>query len=359
MLAMPLHLSLCFKLSSLFLTVILCPGFSSADAGGVTKSEFIYETAPFPSCHASTIVESDGKLVAAWFGGTREKHRDVCIWLARRGEAAWSPPEKVADGIQPDGKYHPCWNPVLFQPRGKAPLLLFYKVGPSPDDWWGMMKTSPDHGKTWSEARRLPDGILGPIKNKPVQLANGRILCGSSTEDKGWRVHFEWTDDLGKSWKRCAAINEGKTDGAIQPALLQGKGLVALCRSDDGGEILATQAADATGESWSGLSPLALPNPNSGIDAVTLRDGRHLLIYNHTAKARTPLNLAVSKDAVHWEAALVLESEPGEYSYPAIIQSADGLVHITYTWQRKRIRHVVVDPKKLVTKPIENGRWPE
>ena len=89
------------------------------------------------------------------------------------------------------------------------------------------------------------------------------------------------------------------------------------------------------------LTPL--PNPSAGTDAVTLRDGRHLLVYNHTAEGRTPLNVAVSKDGRTWEPALTLEQEPGEYSYPAIIQTADGRVHITYTWKRQRIKHVVLD----------------
>ena len=80
---------------------------------------------------------------------------------------------------------------------------------------------------------------------------------------------------------------------------------------------------------------------------MTLADGRFLLVYNHTPKGRTPLNVALSKDGIDWKPALVLENEPGEFSYPAVIQARDGLVHITYTWQRQRIRHVVVDPAKL------------
>jgi hypothetical protein len=113
---------------------------------------------------------------------------------------------------------------------------------------------------------------------------------------------------------------------------------------------------DESGE----ISLTELPNPNSGTDAVTLKDGRHLLIYNHTAKGRSPLNLAVSKDGKVWEAALVLEDEPKkEFSYPAIIQTSDGLVRITYTWKRQKAKHVVIDPAKLVLKPIVNGQWPK
>ncbi len=102
----------------------------------------------------------------------------------------------------------------------------------------------------------------------------------------------------------------------------------------------------------------ALPNPNSGTDAVTLKDGRHLLVYNHTAKGRSPLNLAVSREGAAWEAALILESTVGEYSYPAIIQTSDGLVHITYTWKRQKVKHVVVDPSFWEAQPMKDGEWP-
>jgi predicted neuraminidase len=316
---------------------------------GVVSSEFIYETAPFPECHASTLAETSGRtLLAAWFGGTEEGNADVGIWTAERTAAGWSKPVEVANGIQADGKRHPCWNPVLFQmPDG--PLVLFYKVGPSPSTWWGMRIESTDGGKSWSKPQRLPADIAGPIKNKPVLLEDGTLLCGSSTEDHGWRVHMEFTQDAGKTWKRTDVLCDGKTVQAIQPTILRHSGdkLQILCRARSGGRVLSARSEDS-GKSWSPLEPIAdLPNPNSGIDAVTLADGRHLLVYNHTPRGRSPLNVAVSKDGKAWQAAAVLEGEPGEYSYPAVIQADDGKVHVTYTWKRKKVRHVVIDPEKL------------
>ncbi len=325
---------------------------------GFAKSEFIYDTASFPSCHATTIAEpTGGGLVAAWFGGTREGNPDVGIWVSRLVNEKWSAPTEVANGVQTDGTRFPCWNPVLFQPKGGA-LMLFYKVGPSPSKWWGMVRSSRDGGATWSDATRLPDGILGPIKNKPVQLANGDILSPTSTEHEGWRVHFERSSDGGATWTKTDAVNDGKAIGAIQPGVLfpGGEKLLALGRTRQA-KIFRIESDDL-GKSWGAMSLTDLPNPNSGIDAVTLRDGRHLLVYNHTAKGRTPLNLAVSRDGAKWDAALVLESEPGEYSYPAIIQTADGLVHISYTWKRQRVRHCVIDPGQLSLRPIEGGVWP-
>jgi len=140
-----------------------------------------------------------------WFGGTREKNPDVGIWISRHDRKGWSGVIEVASGLQENGERFPCWNPVLFQPR-HAPLLLFYKVGPSPSQWWGMLTTSTDRGRTWSKPRRLPDGILGPIRSKPVQLKDGTLLCPSSTEHAGWQVHMETSNDLGKTAWRTSPI---------------------------------------------------------------------------------------------------------------------------------------------------------
>jgi hypothetical protein len=220
------------------------------------------------------------------------------------------------------------------------------------------MMASEDGGKSWSKPQRLPDGILGPIKNKPIQLPSGELLCGSSTEDAGWRVHFELSPDLGKTWRKIGPVNDGKAFGAIQPTLLtHGSRTQALCRSRQG-RIVQVWSADA-GKTWGEMAATELPNPNAGIDGVTLADGRHLLVYNHTPRGRSPLNVALSPDGKAWQAAVVLESEPGEYSYPAVIQSADGLVHITYTWRRQRVKHVILDPAKLALRAMPGGQWPK
>jgi predicted neuraminidase len=314
--------------------------------------EFVFESAPFASAHASTIIETREGVVAAWFGGTREGADDVGIWLSRRIGGKWTPPVEVATGTQPDGTRFPTWNPVLFELR-KGELALFYKVGPNPRAWWGMMRTSRDEGRTWSEARRLPEGILGPIKNKPVRLADGTIISPSSTETPDspsiWRVHFERSRDDGATWSvsRPPASADGTPIDAIQPSILtHGDGRLQAVGRTRAGRMFETWSSDR-GETWTPLTLTELPNPSAGTDAVTLKDGRHLLVYNHTPKGRTPLNLAVTRDGRTWEIAHVLESEPGEYSYPAIIQTTDGLVHVTYTWRRQRIKHVVIDPARL------------
>lgn len=339
---------------------------------GLVSREFIYEFAPFPECHASTIAETPMGLVVAWFGGTEEKHPDVGIWISTLRNGHWQEPREVASGVQytrPDGSAHrhPTWNPVLWQvPNG--PLMLFWKCGPDPASWWGMLAISNDHGETWGPPLRLPEQIDGPVRNKPILLPDGTLLCGSSTENAGWRVHFERTRDLGRTWERVGPIHDGRTFGAIQPTLLTRPdgSIIALCRNQNGnGAILSTSSTDG-GKTWSDLKPTTLPNPNSGIDAVTLKNGHHVLIYNHTRRGegtprgREMLNLAVSDDAENWQAGLVLENQPrAEFSYPAVIQTTDGMVHITWTWKRQRIVHAVVDPQKLRPRPFTSNSWPE
>jgi predicted neuraminidase len=332
---------------------------------GYVRSGFIYETAPFPECHASTIEQAaDQSLVAAWFGGTRERHPDVGIWVARWEDEQWTKPVEVATGLQADGSRYPTWNPVLFQaPAG--PLTLFFKTGPSPSTWWGERMISHDHGRTWTDRERLPEGILGPVRNKPILLGN-LLLCGSSTEHDGWVVHMEATRDLGRSWEKTGPLNAPHEFGAIQPTVLKWdeRRVQLLHRSQQ--SVVTENWMEDDWQSWSPMQATSIPNPNSGIDGLVLRDGRGLLVYNHVGKEpnrwggrRSPLNVAVSADGREWKAALVLEDDNGEYSYPAVIQSDDGRVHITYTWKRQRIRHVIVDPASLSPVPMESGAWPE
>ena len=355
---------------SIFIGITMCLLTGTLHAqdwkDGIIKDEFIFETAPFPESHAATIAETPAGLIAAWFGGTKERNPDVGIWTSRLVNDKWTAPVEVANGIVNDTLRYACWNPVLYQ-IPKRDLLLFYKVGPNVAGWKGYMITSKDQGKSWSKPKSLPEGFLGPVKNKPVLLANGELWCPSSTEGNGWKVHFEVTSDFGKTWRKVGPINDGKTINAIQPSILTHKNgdLQILCRSRN--RSIAESWSRDNGKTWSEMQLTNMPNNNSGTDAVTLKDGRQLLAYNHVKTpeqekkgSRTPLNIAVSEDGKNWDAALVLEaSQISQYSYPSVIQSADGMVHVVYTWRRERIKYVKIDPKKLRTKPIVNELWPK
>jgi predicted neuraminidase len=313
--------------------------------------EFIFITAPFPSCHASTIVElANGTLMAAWFGGTGEGKPDVAIWGSRRSATGWSAPVELAR--EPDT---PAWNPVLFHSRNGR-LWLYYKFGPSPSGWTAGRRWSHDDGKTWSAAEHLPAGILGPIRAKPLVMSDGTIVAGSSVESyHAWAAWVERSVDNGKTWVKHGPItapargSTSETSGIIQPSVIElGKNRLRFyARSTkDIGRICVSDSYDS-GKSWTEALPTELPNPNSGIDAVRLKDGRVVLVYNNTTIGRTPLNLAVSKDGERFRDFETLEDDPGEYSYPALIQGADGDLHLTYTWNRRRIRYVAINLSKI------------
>ena len=333
---------------------------------GIVKDEFIFERASFPESHSATIAETPEGLITAWFGGTKEGYKDVCIWTSHYTNGNWTKPTMVADGVLNDSTRHPTYNPVLFYaPNGE--LLLFYKIGPNVAGWTGWMMRSKDNGHTWSKREALPEGYLGPIKNKPV-LLNGVLLCPSSTEKNGWKAHIEYTTDFGKTWTKSDQLNDANPIQAIQPSILQyadGR-LQIICRSRN--TTLNESWSNDGGKTWSEMKASPLPNNNSGTDAVTLSDGRQLLVYNHNLPdnswvngkgPRTPLNVSVTNDGKTWYAALVLEdSHISQYSYPSVIQTKDGMVHIVYTWRRERIKHIVVDPAKLEQKEIVNKQWP-
>lgn len=330
------------------------------DHPAIITQEFVssLEDIPTPECHASTVEVSNGTVITSWFGGTKEKNKDVGIWVSRKIDGSWSTPIEVVNGVQEDGTRYACWNPVLYKPKGQ-PLYLFYKVGPSPREWWGLYMTSEDDGKTWTEPVKLPEGILGPIKNQPIQLDDGTILSPSSNETKSgiWTIHLEKSVDNGTSWKKTEPLNDPKKFGAIQPAILNyGNGkLQLLSRTEN--EVITQNWSDDYGKTWSEMTATSLPNPNSGIDAVTLKDGRQLLVYNPTAKNwgdRVPLGLALSTDGKNWKRVLDLEPirettdrEDEEYSYPTVIQAADDTVHLVYTWNRKTVKYVTLNPEKL------------
>ena len=300
----------------------------------------------------------------------------MCIYTCRKdkGSNTWTKLTLAADGILSPTLRKACYNPVLYQMKD-GPLYLFYKIGNKVSDWTGYLKKSDDGGRTWSKTYQLPEGYLGPIKNKIVDV-DGKSIAPSSTESGGWKVHFEIAEDggrqthivgpiaaseavlsefQGKSKVNTADNESGEnstanTIQAIQPSILKHKDgrLQILCRTRNG--KIATSWSSDKGETWLPLTLTNLPNNNSGTDAVTLQDGRQLLIYNAVATApgekkgpRTPLNIAVSNDGINWKMVMTLEDSPvSQYSYPSIIQGKDGRIHAVYTWRRQRIKYVEI-----------------
>ncbi len=314
-------------------------------------AELIFDKAPFEQCHASTILElPNGDLLASWFGGKHEKDNSVEIWMSRKPKGGtWSTPEQMTNYPEV-----PTWNPVLFR-DATGKVWLFFKIGRNEREWIGAYRTSVDEAKTWSDVVYMPAGLLGPIRCKPIILSDGAILSPTSVEAyQTWSGWMERSTDGGKHWSIYGPlVYEGVREGLIQPTVWQAKNgnVRALLRSTETiGAIVESTSTDG-GRTWGPVTKTALPNPDAGIDAVKMTDGRVALIFNDTATARTPLNLAFSDDdGKTWGTPYVLEDEPGEYSYPAIIQGRDGKLQMTYTWKRRRIKHVTVDPSAIKTR---------
>ena len=388
----------------------------------IINDEFVYDQSQYPETHASSIVElKNGDLVATYFGGTKERNPDVCIWtqIKKKGAETWSEPVLAADGVfllgsegadiagvdttcakayvgpvknmniswaqakSPEAEKNSaldgyrrkaCWNPVLFEmPSGE--IWLFFKIGLTVKDWTGWLAKSTDGGKTWSDKEPLKKGFLGPVKNKP-EIIDGRLICPTSTEgSEGWKFHVEIMDMNTKEWKyvdipREEAVystdmvpvlpKDGKMPeiilkegakthpvGCIQPSILRhADGRLQLVGRTRNSRLASTFSSD-NGDTWTPVTLLDVPQNQSGTDAVTLKDGRHVLIYNNVytvpgkkKDARTPCSLAISDDGITWRHFLTLEDSPiGQYSYPSIIQGKDGTLHCIYTWRRQRISY--------------------
>ena len=180
---------------------------------------------PTLSCHAATVADlGAGRLLAAWFGGTHEGHPDVSIWLSRYDGARWSAPAKIAaePGV-------PLWNPVLFRDAAGV-IWLFYKAGPNVPAWSGLYRQSRDAGHTWSDPVWLPAGLTGPVKNKPITLSNGDILCGASAETwRNWTAWAELSADGGRSWTRHGPITAPADIGRGDPLCRNSWGYTPGC----------------------------------------------------------------------------------------------------------------------------------
>ena len=349
----------------LMLAAVAAAG-AGVPARGQAASELIFAvgSTSFPSSHASTVVElRDGGVMTAWFGGTAEGKPDVAIWSAARTSTGWGAPVEL---MREPGT--PCYNPVLFHTKDGR-LWMYYKFGPHPTSWSAGRMYSTDEGKTWSAPEHLPAGLLGPIRAKPLVMADGTIVSGTSFESyRTWAVWIERSTDNGTTWAKfgpivppadlnkqglgdgsgvVAADVPGSTDwkfiqGIIQPSVVQlkGKDLRLYARSTAKTARVTVADSHDAGITWTQARPIDVPNPNSGIDAVALKNGQVVMIYNNTTSGRTPLNLAVSTDAEHFRMFKTLENEPGEYSYPALVQANNGDLLMTYTWNRKTIKYV-------------------
>jgi len=319
---------------------------------------------PFAQCHASTLVAlADNVILTAWFAGTEEGRDDVGIWLCKRSAQRWSKPRLIAKVCQ---EAH--WNPVLFRaPDGR--VHLFFKVGKIIDSWQTWTTISDDQGTTWAEPRELVSGDRGgrgPVKNKPIILCDGTWLAPASLErGELYDVFVDRSEDTGRTWQATDLIplDRSKVTGAgvIQPALWESApGHVHMLMRSSSGSICRSDSKDL-GRTWSPIYQTELPNNNSGIDLTKLRNGALALAYNPVSgdwAARSPLSIALSYDnGKSWPHQLSLETDDGEFSYPAIIPTAEGMA-VTYTWNRQRIAFWAGSPRDIEHQTNDNKKSP-
>jgi len=307
------------------------------------------------SCHAATLTAlPGGDLLAAWYAGSREAAPDVAIYGARLvpGSAAWSAPFLLAN--TPD---RPEGNPVLFtDPDGGVWLLYVTLTG---DKWTTSrmkFRRSADGGHTWGAKRVLSPEPGWMIRNRPLALPSGEWLL-PAYDERDWTSFALISADQGKTWRSGSRVIA--PPGVIQPAiapLADCRLLMLLRTGGPGGWIWQATSADR-GQTWSQAMPTAIPNNNSGLDLIRLRDGHLLLACNPVAdsKRRTPLSLLLSDDEGHtWHRWLDVETDPGEFSYPALLQADDGTIHMVYTYLRTAIAHVALNDTNTDTAPTTN-----
>ncbi len=317
-------------------------------------------------CHSSCLIEaSPGILCAVWKGGPGkgmsniDLKQNVGIWLSLFKNGEWNAPKQIVE--TPNSV---CWTPVLTKyPDGK--LVLFFRVGSDPRHTISLSKYSLDGGVNWSDTEILPAGIVGPTKSKPIFDNNGNMICGCSVEvgspDDELKATACWIEILSNDnhWSKYGPIEiPGKRFGCIEPTLFWGSNgsLKLLCRDrsnrvDLEGWIWVAESFD-NGKTWSELKKTPLPNPDAGIDTLSLSNENILLIYNDSHTDRYPLTVALSNDNGNsWIPLLDLESESGEF--PSATLDSQGLVHVSYAHiptgkTQRRIKHVVIDLNNIL-----------
>ena len=317
--------------------------------------------------HVGSICEMPNKqLGAVWYGGTREGAKDVAIFFSRKppgSGATWSTPRIIVDRASATRELNryirKVGNPTLFSGPGKQLWLIYVTI--TLGGWSGSslnVKISQDSGHTWTDSQRL---TLSPFFNIS-ELVKGRPLpINTKGGDNENRDHFAvpiyheflgyFPEILWISFSRknkSIIYQKSRMAGGnafIQPSIApeNTRSATAFYRCISPARHIAMARTDDGGQSWSLPKFLDLPNPDSAVEALPLSKDRILLAFNDSPNTREILQLAVSSDhGLNWIRIHAFENSPDqEFSYPYMIRGRNGLIHLVYTWERKRIKHVV------------------
>jgi predicted neuraminidase len=335
------------KLSLLVFAVV--PSFS-----GQFRSERVFgpEVQTGPYKHPAAIAAFDnGDLYLVYYGGKGEYATDTSVYGSRlgKGESTWSPPKVIAhDPLRSTG------NGVVWQaPDGVVWLFYVVRFGDTWSESRIQVKLSRDRAETWSDASVLDFRRGMMVRGHPIVLNNGDYLLpiyhetGENTEMVGpdSASLFLRYDRAAKTWSSTSEIHS--RTGNIQPAAVQvdGQYLIAYCRRGGGygptkdGWLVRSESRDG-GRTWSPGVETKFPNPNSAVEFLKLRSGNLLLIYNDSMTERTPLRAALSEDQdKSYPFQRNIASGRNDFAYPSAVQTADGLIHVVYTSDRRRVIH--------------------
>jgi len=322
---------------------------------------------PGPYKHPASITElSNGDLYIAYYGGSGEYGDDTAVYGSRlkKGEMLWTAPQIIAD--TPDRGEG---NPVVWQaPDGKVWLFYVNRYGETWSNARVKAKISTDSAQTWSDSFMLnfEEGTM--VRGQPIVLNNGDYLLPmyyETGEDREKTIstttsYFMRYNPKTKKWTETNRIKSPMGNLQAQVVQISDNYLITYIRR--GGDFLPTghgymlraESRDG-GYTWSDAVETEVPNPNSAVDFIKLKNGHLLLVYNHNMNDRTPLTVAVSTDGdKSYPFRRNIAGGDNTFAYPYAIQTADGKIHIVYTTNnRTTIMHAVFDEFAIIGTPPE------
>lgn len=294
--------------------------------------------------HAPTLIAfDDGELLAAWYSydGPHELTGSAIFMSRRQAHAtSWTEPALHIDRPQGDG------NPVLYHEGDH--VWFFQAIVPG---GWSTSRIawqeSLDRGLTWSEPREIVGPLGANVRFSPLRTAEGELLLPAYDDLLNRSLFFAWD---GAAWGLRSTITTSVLFPNIQPAVvrLTDSSLLSVMRGGAKTWLWASRSYDH-GRTWTTPVNSGFPNDNSSTALLRLHNGDLVMAYNEPHQSGHPLYAGLSADEGRtWLPLRTLTTGPGKYSYPALAEGPDGLIHLLYSDDRKRIGHIEMNRAFLV-----------